>query len=99
MTAGPVRHRGKDLILDLYVQPRAARDEVAGLHGDRIKVRLAAAPVENKANAALVEFLAGEFGAPKKAVEITAGHSGRRKTVVVYGPRRRPEWLEEAGEE
>ena len=61
------------MILELHVQPGAARSEFAGEHGGRLKLRLAAPPVQGKANAALVEFLAGYF--PKS----------RRKRVVIEG--------------
>jgi len=96
MTGGPVRRRDGDLTLALHIQPRAARNEVAGLHGDRIKIRLTAPPADGKANAALIDFLAAEFNVPKKSVDITAGHSDRRKTVVIRSPKRLPEWLDEA---
>lgn len=96
---GPARRRDGDLILDLHVQPRAARDVVAGRHGERIKIRLAAAPVEGKANTSLLRFLAEEFGVPKKAVNITSGHNGRLKTVVIQGPKRKPGWLQIIEEE
>jgi uncharacterized protein (TIGR00251 family) len=73
------------VILELHVQPGAARSEFAGEHGGRLKVRLAAPPVEGRANAALVEFLAGYFGVPKRNVRIAAGLKSRRKRVVVEG--------------
>src|ERR671930_214798 len=72
-------------ILELHVQPGAARSEFAGEHGGRLKVRLAAPPVEGKANAALVEFLARYFGVPKRNVRIAAGFKSRRKRVVIEG--------------
>ena len=71
--------------LRLRIQPRAASSEVAGLHGDRLRIRLAAPPVDGAANEELVRFLAGVLGVPPRAVEITAGHGGRQKTVVVHG--------------
>jgi uncharacterized protein (TIGR00251 family) len=73
------------VILELHVQPGAARTEFAGEHGGRIKLRLAAPPVEGEANAALIEFLAGYFNVPKRNVRIAAGHKSRRKRVVVEG--------------
>jgi hypothetical protein len=73
------------LILELHVQPGAARSEFAGRHGERIKVRLAAPAVEGKANAALIAFLAGHFGVPRRNVRIAAGLKSRRKRVVIEG--------------
>jgi uncharacterized protein (TIGR00251 family) len=71
--------------LHLLVQPRASITGIAGIHGDRIKIRLASPPVEGAANEALVSFLAKTLGTSRSAIEITAGKSGRRKTVVVTG--------------
>lgn len=71
--------------LAVRVQPRAAQSEVAGLFGDRIRIRLAAPPVDGAANEALVRFLAETFGLPSRAVTITGGHASRSKTVVVAG--------------
>jgi uncharacterized protein len=73
------------VILDLHVQPGASRSQFAGEHGGRIKVRLAAPPVEGRANDALVEFLADYFGVPRRNVRITAGLKSRRKRVIVEG--------------
>ena len=73
------------MILELHVQPGATRTEFAGEYGGRLKLRLAAPPVEGKANAALVEFLARYFNVPKRNVRITAGLKSRRKRVLVEG--------------
>ncbi|TFG45174.1 MAG: YggU family protein [Gemmatimonadales bacterium] len=71
--------------LRLRIQPRASRTEVAGLHGDTIRIRLSAPPVDGAANEELIRFLATRLGVPVRAVEITAGHGGRQKTVHVRG--------------
>ena len=73
------------MILELHVQPGAARSEFAGEHGGRLKLRLAAPANEGKANAELIEFLAAYFGVPKRNVRIAAGLKSRRKRVVVEG--------------
>jgi uncharacterized protein (TIGR00251 family) len=78
------------LILDLHVQPGAARSEFAGEHGGRPKLRLAAPPVEGKANAALVEFLADYFNVPKRSVRIAGGLKSRRKRVIIEGAKWTP---------
>jgi hypothetical protein len=72
-------------ILSLHVQPGAKRSEFAGKHGERIKVRLAAPAVENKANEALVEFLAAHYGVPKRNVRILSGLKSRAKRVSIEG--------------
>jgi uncharacterized protein (TIGR00251 family) len=67
------------------VQPRASDTRVAGVHGDALKVRLMAPPVDGAANAALVELLAGTFGIHTRAVTIVAGMSSRTKVVELAG--------------
>jgi len=81
------------LTLQIHVQPGASRTEVAGRHGDCLKIRLAARAIEGEANACLVEFLAGAFGVAKRAVVIDAGATSRRKRVVVQSPTLGPEVL------
>lgn len=69
----------------VHVQPRASRNEVAGAHGDAIKVRLAAVPVDGAANEALVTFLATYFAVPMRSVRIISGAHSRAKVVEVDG--------------
>jgi uncharacterized protein len=79
------RRVGSDLLLDLRVQPRASRTEFAGTIGDRVRVRLQAPPVDGRANAALIEFLAETFDVPRAAVTIERGFAGRDKSVRIRG--------------
>jgi uncharacterized protein (TIGR00251 family) len=72
--------------LDVVVQPRASRTRVVGEHGGRLKLQLAAPPVDGEANAALVAFLAEALGVRRAEVAIVRGETGRRKTVRVAGP-------------
>jgi len=69
----------------VHVAPRARRTEIAGRHGDAIRVRIAAAPVDGAANAELARFLAERLGVPRGAVAIVSGAGGRRKTVEIAG--------------
>jgi len=69
----------------VHVQPRARRTEVAGMHGDAVKIRLAAPPVDGAANVELVRFVAERLGVPRAAVRIAAGAASRRKVVEVDG--------------
>jgi len=71
--------------LIIHVVPRARRTEVAGPYGDAIRIRIAAPPVDGAANAELLRFLAQRLGIARSRLEITAGASGRRKTVSVTG--------------
>lgn len=86
MAADPLRQLpGGALALRLHVQPRASRSEIAGMHGEALKLRLAAPPVDGKANKALIAFLAKLFGLPKTAVTMQSGHQGREKCCIVVG--------------
>ncbi len=69
----------------IHAQPRASRSEVVGLHGDALKVRLAAPPVDGAANAELIRVMAKVLGVPKSSVEVTRGHSGKSKVVRIAG--------------
>jgi uncharacterized protein (TIGR00251 family) len=71
--------------LTLHVQPRASRTEVAGRHGDALKMRLAAPPVDGAANEELVRFLAERLKVPRSAVTLLAGRTSRRKLVAARG--------------
>ncbi len=78
--------QGEDLILTLRVQPRASRDEIVGPHGDTLKVRITAPPVEGKANAHLLRFLADAFDVPRASVVLLSGDSARGKRVRISSP-------------
>ena len=73
------------LTLTLHIQPGAKKTEVAGEHGDALKIRLAAPPVDGKANAALLAFIAERLGVAKSAVTLKSGQTSRRKVVEVEG--------------
>jgi len=76
---------GLTVTLVLHVVPRARVTSVAGRHGDALKIRLAAPPVDGAANDELIRFLAERLSVPRSAVTIAAGHTSRRKTVKVAG--------------
>ena len=65
--------------------PRASKNEISGRHGDAIKIRLTAPPVEGAANQALIDFLADVLGVRKSRIEILSGHASRDKIVCVVG--------------
>lgn len=83
----------------VWVQPGAKREGPAGVVEGRLKVKLRAQALENKANQALVEFLAKRLGIPRNALELTAGLSSRKKTVRVKAGAT-PDWrsMDEASE-
>ena len=80
-----LREEAGAVTLALLIQPRASRTRVVGEHDGRLKVQLAAPPVDGEANAALVAFLADALGVKKGAVALLRGDTGRRKTVRVDG--------------
>jgi hypothetical protein len=71
--------------LSLHIQPGASRTEAAGLHGEALKLRLAAPPVDGKANACLIAYLADFLDLPKSRVELVSGASSRQKRVRIGG--------------
>jgi hypothetical protein len=71
--------------LSLHIQPGASRTEGAGIHGEALKLRLAAPPVDGKANACLIAFLADYLHIPKSRVELVSGASSRQKRVRITG--------------
>jgi uncharacterized protein (TIGR00251 family) len=80
-----VQEREGAVIFSLRVQPRASKDEIAGELAGALKVRLRAPAVEDRANEALVEFLAGLLKRPKSAVRILSGERSRTKRVEIHG--------------
>jgi len=80
-------------LLSIYAQPGAKRTEISGLHGDALKVRVAAPPSEGRANDELVAFLAAALGVPKKSVAVVKGARARRKTVAIASPQADPSLL------
>lgn len=70
------------------VVPRAGRTSIAGVRGEALLVRLAAAPVDGAANDALVACLASLFDRPKRDITIVSGHASRDKRIAVAGARR-----------
>jgi hypothetical protein len=87
---GWYRWEGRDLLLQLKLHPRSSRDEFAGPHDDRLRVRITAPPVDGKANSHLVAWLARQFGVGKSSVVIEAGQTSRLKRVRIRAPAQVP---------
>jgi len=81
------------LTLTVHVQPGAKRTEVIGLHGDALKIRVAAAAVEGQANARLLDFLRKAFKVPSSRISLKHGEHARRKVVEIQGSLIAPEAL------
>lgn len=71
------------LLLTLHIQPGAKKTELVGEHGDALKIRLAAPPVDGKANEALIQFVAARLGVARSDVILKSGQSSRRKVLHI----------------
>jgi hypothetical protein len=91
---GWLRRDGPDLVLQVQIQPRASSDAIAGVLGDRLKIRLTAPPVDGKANEHLIAYLARLFGVPKSQVILERGASSKHKQMRICSPKKLPENLD-----
>ena len=87
------RWDGPDLILQIKVVPKAASDELAGIQGDRMRVRITAPPVDGIANTHLVAWLAKLFGVPRSSINIESGALGRNKRLRITAPTHLPDLI------
>lgn len=85
VSAGALREQAGGVLLNVHVQPGAARSGYAGMHGDALKFRVAAPPVDGAANDALCEYLARRLGIPRRSVTVVRGQTARRKQVLLAG--------------
>ncbi len=88
------RWQGDELQLFVHCQPGASKEEFAGQHGDRLKIRLRAAATEGKANKALIGFLAKCFKVSKTNIELSSGAQSRQKTLKICKPVQLPKELD-----
>ena len=82
--------QGENLILYWHLQPKASSDAIVGIHGDRLKVRITAPPIDGKANEHLVKWLGKLFKVPKSDIDILQGELGRQKTLLIKQPKQIP---------
>lgn len=80
-----ITQSGKDVILTLHIVPRSSRTEICGEHGNALKIKLQAPPVEGKANKALIEFLSDKLDIPRNSIAILSGDTGRNKRIMISG--------------
>ena len=73
------------VLLTVQIVPRASKSEVVGIHGDALKIRIQAPPVDGKANLALREFVAEKLGVAMSAVSLVSGETSRRKVLKIVG--------------
>jgi uncharacterized protein (TIGR00251 family) len=77
-----IRRHPRGVLLKIYVQPRSSKNQITGLYGDAIKIRLTAPPVDGAANSMCVEFLEKCLGLPKSTLEIISGQTSRSKLLL-----------------
>ena len=87
------RWQDDDLYLSCHLQPKAKKDEFCGLYGDSLKIRITAPPVDGKANAHLIKYIAKAFGIAKSKVDIVGGELSREKRLCIHDPAKIPEQL------
>lgn len=80
-----IRSTPKGAQLSVRVTPRGSRNEIQGVYGDALKIKLTAPPVEGKANAALIEFLSDALNIPRCSITLRQGMASRTKTVNIIG--------------
>jgi len=78
-----VEEKKGDLFFRIFVQPKSSKNMVAGIHGDALKVKITAPPVDGAANAMCVKFFSKFLGVSKSSIEIVSGQTGRNKRVRV----------------
>ncbi|WP_376766087.1 DUF167 family protein YggU [Acerihabitans arboris] len=83
-------HDAGDVVLRLYIQPKASGDRIVGPHGDEIKIAITAPPVDGQANEHLTRFIARQFGVARSRVTIEKGELGRHKQLRIAEPQRLP---------
>lgn len=71
------------MVISVFVQPKSSGNRIAGLHGDAIKIKLTAPPVEGEANKQCIKFLAKTLKLPKSALEIISGQASRNKRILI----------------
>lgn len=82
----PFVTRSKDgVLIDAFVQPRASRDAIEGIHGDALKLKVKALPVDERANRAVEKLLADLLDIPGSNVAVVGGHSSRLKRIALTG--------------
>lgn len=81
-------------MLKIKIQPRAARNEFAETLGDAIKIRITAAPVDDKANKQLITFLARSFAVTQSQIDIISGRKNRNKQILIRSPQTLPDFIQ-----
>lgn len=76
-----ITESGSDLLVRCWIQPRASKEKIVGLHGDAVKIAITAPPVDGKANTAIIKFFSKCLKIPKASIQIKSGETGRNKVI------------------
>ncbi|MEY3218853.1 MAG: hypothetical protein RIT27_210 [Pseudomonadota bacterium] len=83
----------ENLVLYVQIQPKSSKDEVVGIRGETLKIKITAPPIDGKANAHLCNWIAKLFDVPKSRVSILKGETHKIKTLLIKQPQQLPDWI------
>ena len=86
--------QNQDLLLAVHVQARSSKNEIVGIYGDRLKVKITAPPVDGKANKELIKLFAKLFAVPKSQISLLNGETSREKRFKIQTPNRLPSFIQ-----
>jgi len=86
--------QGDDLLLICHIQPRAKETSISGIYDDKLKIRVNAPPVDNKANQQIISYLANEFDVKKSNITLISGQHHRDKKFLIKTPKQLPTWFQ-----
>ena len=85
-----IREHSKGIVFQVFIQPRASKDMIVGLHDDRLKIKVAAPPVDGEANKRCIQFLAKCLSVPRSTLQIISGHNSRKKRILLESAQTTP---------
>ncbi|VEI58530.1 Uncharacterised ACR, YggU family COG1872 [Pasteurella multocida] len=88
-----IEKQGENLRLRIFLQPKASKDQIVGLHDDELKITITAPPIDGQANAHLLKFLSKTFKVPKSSIVLEKGELNRHKQILVPNPKIIPEMV------
>ncbi len=91
ITASAVEKQGENLRLRIFLQPKASKDQIVGLHDSELKITITAPPIDGQANAHLLKFLSKTFKVPKSSIVLEKGELNRHKQILIPNPQAIPE--------
>lgn len=95
MQAVEITENPQGLRLRIFLQPKASRDQIVGLHDGELKIAITAPPIDGQANAHLLKFLSKLFKVPKSSIVLEKGELQRHKQIFIPEPKQIPEQLQE----